>query len=140
MDDRFDRRELLLNLGDMLDALSCLARTGTPDMPVVQLAKEQDLFWDLGSLRAIAPKMTVAEFSARVASAFFLWPEKICAHPIAVIVANQRTEQLATEDKPGRSVGHVVEDTFAENDASSAGSVSRIDPRRQIGRPECRGE
>ncbi|MDR7008829.1 hypothetical protein [Paraburkholderia strydomiana] len=43
-------------------------------------------------------------------------------------MANQPTEQLATEDKPGRSVGHVVEDTFAANDASSAGSVSRIDP------------
>ena len=43
-------------------------------------------------------------------------------------MANQPTEQLATEDKPGRSVGHLVEDTFAANDASSAGSASRIDP------------
>ena len=77
MDDRFDRRELLLHLGDMLEALSCLARTGAPDTPVVQLAKEQDLFRDFGFLRAIAPKMTVAEFSARVASAFFLWPKKL---------------------------------------------------------------
>jgi hypothetical protein len=28
LDDRFDRRELLLHLGDMLEALSCLAKTG----------------------------------------------------------------------------------------------------------------
>ncbi|WP_310360129.1 hypothetical protein [Paraburkholderia strydomiana] len=44
------------------------------------------------------------------------------------IMANRPTEQFTTEDKPGRSVGHVVEDTFAADDASSAGSVSRIDP------------
>lgn len=28
-------------------------------------------------LRALSPKMTVAEFSARVASAFFLWPKEL---------------------------------------------------------------
>jgi hypothetical protein len=42
MDDRFDRRELLLHLGDMLEALSCLARASWPGALVEQLAKEQD--------------------------------------------------------------------------------------------------
>ena len=79
MDDRFDRRELLLHLGDMLEALSCLTKTGRPDALVAQLAKEQDSLQDFGYLRAIAPKMTVAEFSARVASAFFLWPKELLA-------------------------------------------------------------
>ena len=77
MDDRFDRRELLLHLGDMLEALSCLARTGAPDTPVVQLATEQDLFRHFEFLRALGPAMTVADFSARVASAFFLWPKEL---------------------------------------------------------------
>lgn len=77
MDDRYDRRELLLHLGDMLEALSCLARTGWPDALVVQLAKEQDLLQDFEFLRALARKMTVGEFSARVASAFFLWPKEL---------------------------------------------------------------
>jgi hypothetical protein len=40
MDDRFDRRELLLHLGDMLEALSCLGKTGRPDALVAQLAAE----------------------------------------------------------------------------------------------------
>ena len=79
MDDRFDRRELLLHLGDMLEALSCLARTGWPDAMVVELAKEQDLLQDFEFLRALARKMTVGEFSARVASAFFLWPKELLA-------------------------------------------------------------
>src|ERR1700761_8469722 len=51
MDDRFDRRELLLHFGDMLQALSCLARTGAPDTPVAQLAREQHLFRDFEFLR-----------------------------------------------------------------------------------------
>jgi hypothetical protein len=77
MDDRLDRRELLLHLGDMLEALSCLARTGWPDALVVQLAKEQDLLQDFEFLRAVARKMTVGEFRARVASAFFLWQKEL---------------------------------------------------------------
>jgi cold shock CspA family protein len=39
IDDRFDRRELLLHLGDILEALNCLARTSSPDAPVAQLAQ-----------------------------------------------------------------------------------------------------
>ncbi|SKD06036.1 hypothetical protein SAMN05446934_9820 [Paraburkholderia hospita] len=57
--------------------LSCLAKTGRPDALVAQLATEQDSLQDFGYLRALAPKMTVAEFSARVASAFFLWPKEL---------------------------------------------------------------
>ncbi|CAB3787217.1 hypothetical protein LMG28614_02450 [Paraburkholderia ultramafica] len=77
MDDRFDRRELLLHLGDMLEALNCLARTGRPDGLVGQLATQQESLQDFEFLRALAPKVTVAEFSARVASAFFLWPKEL---------------------------------------------------------------
>ena len=76
MDDRFDRRELLLHLGDILEALSCLARTGQPDTPVVQLATQESL-QEFEFLRALAPRMTVSEFGARVASAFFLWPKEL---------------------------------------------------------------
>jgi hypothetical protein len=77
MDDRFDRRELLLHLGDMLEALSCLSRAGMTDTPVVQLAAELHLFRDFGFLRTLAPEMTVADFNARVAGAFFLWPKEL---------------------------------------------------------------
>jgi hypothetical protein len=77
MDDRFDRRELLLHLGDMLEALSCLYKTAQPDMPVAQLAAHQESLQTFEFLQALAPKMTVAGFSARVASAFFLWPKEL---------------------------------------------------------------
>jgi hypothetical protein len=77
MDDRFDRRELLLHLGDVLEALSCLGKLGRPDAPVAQLATQQESLHDFEFLRALAPKMTVAEFGARVASAFSLWPKEL---------------------------------------------------------------
>jgi hypothetical protein len=77
MDDPFDRRELLLHLGDMLEALSCLAKTGRPDAPVAQLARQQESLQDFEFLRALTPQMTVGEFGARVASAFFLWPREL---------------------------------------------------------------
>lgn len=77
MDDRFDRRELLLHLGDILDALNCLAKTSRPGALVVQLAQEEDSLQDFEFLRALAPKMTVAEFTKRVTSAFFLWPREL---------------------------------------------------------------
>ncbi|BCG02973.1 hypothetical protein PPGU19_075410 (plasmid) [Paraburkholderia sp. PGU19] len=77
MDDRFDRRELLLHVGDILEVVSCLARKGRPDAPVAQLANEQDSLQDVGYLQALSPRMTVAEFSARVASAFFLRPKEL---------------------------------------------------------------
>jgi hypothetical protein len=77
MDDRFDRRELLLHLGDMLEAVSCLSQTGRPDTPVTQLAAQQESLETFVFLRMVAPRMTAAEFGARVASAFFLWPKEL---------------------------------------------------------------
>jgi hypothetical protein len=77
MDDRFDRRELLLHLGNMLEALSCVMKTGWPDAPVAQLAKEEASLQEFEFLRVLAPKMTVAEFAERATSAFFLWPKEL---------------------------------------------------------------
>jgi hypothetical protein len=77
MDDRFDRRELLLHLGDMLEAVSCLYKAGQPDTPVTQLAAQQESLETFVFLHMVAPRMTVAEFGARVASAFFLWPKEL---------------------------------------------------------------
>ena len=77
MDDQFDRRELLLHLADMLEALSCLTSTGRPYASVARLAKEQDPLQDFSFLRMVAPTMTVADFAARLASAFFPWPKEL---------------------------------------------------------------
>lgn len=77
IDDGFDRRELLLHLGDILEALNCLVRKNTANVSVAQLVREEDSLQDFEFLRALEPKMTVTEFGAGVASAFFLWPKEL---------------------------------------------------------------
>jgi len=76
MDDRFDRRELLLHLGDMLDASSCLAATSEAAALVTQLAQGNEL-QNLEFLRALSPQMTVAAFGQGVACAFSMWPREL---------------------------------------------------------------
>jgi hypothetical protein len=61
----------------MLEAVSCLSQTGRPDTPVTQLAAQQESLETFVFLRMVAPRMTAAEFGARVASAFFLWPKEL---------------------------------------------------------------
>jgi hypothetical protein len=98
MDDRFDRRELLLHLGDMLEALSCLTKAGRPDAPVAQLAKEHESLQEFEFLRALAPKMTVAEFGTRIASAFFLWPKKLLAFQVDAPLTLPRFPNITIRD------------------------------------------
>lgn len=75
MDDRFDRRELLLHLGDILDVLRCLAKTSGSGALVTRLVQENDSLRKFEFLRALSPDMTVALFTQRVASAFSDWPK-----------------------------------------------------------------
>ncbi|MFL9869318.1 hypothetical protein PQR67_34545 [Paraburkholderia fungorum] len=77
MDDRFDRRELLLHLGDVLDALNSLVTADKPAALVAHLVQHDASLQRFEFLRALAPEMTVAEFTACVASAFFLWPKEL---------------------------------------------------------------
>ena len=77
MDDRFDRRELLLHLGDVLEAISCVAASGQPAAPVAELANSEDALQEFVFLKALAPKVTAAQFAERAASAFFLWPKEL---------------------------------------------------------------
>lgn len=74
MDDRFDRRELLLHLGDMLQALNSVVGAGSPDAPVRELVTQQESLQDLEVLGMVAATMTVTDFTAGVASAFCRWP------------------------------------------------------------------
>ena len=74
MDDRFDRRELLLHLGDMLQAVHLVTSSCSPDDLIGELATQQESLHDVEILRMVVPTMTVAEFAARTASAFRRWP------------------------------------------------------------------
>jgi hypothetical protein len=77
MDDRFDRRELLLHLGDVLVALNELAKTSDTTAPVGRRLKEMNSLQKFAYLGGLSPDMTVTEFTQRVASAFSLWPRQL---------------------------------------------------------------
>jgi hypothetical protein len=77
MEDRFDRRELLLHLGDVLDALNGLAKTRDEGASVARRFQEENSLQRFEFLRGLAPEMTVDEFTARVASAFSVWPRQL---------------------------------------------------------------
>lgn len=77
MDDRFDRRELLLHLGDVLDALHSLVTADKPGALVAHLMQDDGALQRFEFLGTLAPEMTVTEFTSRVASAFFPWPGEL---------------------------------------------------------------
>jgi hypothetical protein len=77
VDDRFDRRELLMHLGDVLQAMSCVANTGRPEASVAQLAKDEESLQKFAFLRGLAPTMSAAEFGSRAASAYSPWPKEL---------------------------------------------------------------
>lgn len=77
MDDRFDRRELLLHLGEVLDSMAKLAPMSERGTPVVQLAADEASLSTYPFLGYLAPAMTVSEFFERAAGAYALWPERL---------------------------------------------------------------
>jgi hypothetical protein len=77
MDDRFHRRELLLHLGDMLEASSRLARGDARDTPVVRRVREDASLRKFSFLPMLAATMTVSEFCAGAVSAFSRWPAEL---------------------------------------------------------------
>lgn len=93
MDDRFDRRELLLHLGDMLEAASRLAKGSAVDAAVSSLAEDDASLAQFWFLPTFAMKMTVAEFSASVACAFSQWPRELLE-----VELNRDTLALAVRD------------------------------------------
>jgi len=54
VDDRFDRRELLLHLGDVLEAISCVAKAGKHAAPVTELAKTEESLQEFVFLKVLA--------------------------------------------------------------------------------------
>jgi hypothetical protein len=77
MDDRFDRRELLLHLGDMLDAVSRLTSAGALETPVAQHVGNDASWQEFPFLSTLAAQMTVAGFSTQAARAFAQWPREL---------------------------------------------------------------
>ncbi|WP_137958867.1 hypothetical protein [Burkholderia sp. 4M9327F10] len=89
MNDAFDRRALLIHLGDVLEAMNTLQRCGKDRMTVRELAAASESLGGHPLLTHLSPQTTLREFVAQVARAFSIWPQ-------ALLDADLDGERLAT--------------------------------------------
>jgi hypothetical protein len=77
VDDRFDRRELLLHLGDVLEAASAVAKTDRPDVSVSLLALNDSSLQAFPFLHHVAARVLASDFPGHVTNAYKHWPRAL---------------------------------------------------------------
>lgn len=110
--DRWQRKALLLHVGDVLEAVSCLTKCGENYHTVGEAAAREESLASFTLLRQVDPEMTPAEFVKSATSAFFLWPT-----------------QLLKPELNRKAIGHLAQhDLFSGN---RAGWDAYVEERRQ---------
>ncbi|MFM0669817.1 hypothetical protein [Paraburkholderia sediminicola] len=89
MTDAFERRALLIHLGDVLEVMNALLRRGKDHTTVRELAAESEFLAGQPLLMHISPRTTSREFVAQAVRAFSKWPQ-------ALLDADLDGERLAT--------------------------------------------
>ena len=82
MNDSYERRALLLQLGSVLQTTSLLLAHERPDETLGELTEEQPLLADVPLLEYAYQRMTVREFVAAALRAFCLWPQLLLETPL----------------------------------------------------------
>lgn len=99
--DRWQRRALLVHLGDVLESISCVTKCGEHYHTVGEAAAQEESLATFPLLRQVDSEMTPAEFVKAATSAFFLWPT-----------------QLLEPELNRKVIGHLVQhDLFSGNRA-----------------------
>ncbi|MGN6650317.1 hypothetical protein [Trinickia sp.] len=82
MDEKYERRALLLHLGGVLQTTSLLMEHERLDETLGELLEAQPLLADVPLLQHAYERMTVREFSAAALQAFCLWPQLLLETPL----------------------------------------------------------
>jgi hypothetical protein len=77
INDAMERRALLLHLGDILEAISCVMKCGHRYNTIGEAYAQEETLASFIFLRQIDAEMTPHDFAKRAASAFFLWPKEL---------------------------------------------------------------
>ncbi|HMC46326.1 MAG TPA: hypothetical protein VKJ77_13470 [Caballeronia sp.] len=77
MKDAYERRALLLHLGDVLEALSCLSRSGQRYATLGDAIAREDSLTSFTWLGYLDAAMTPQQVNERATAAFFLWPKTL---------------------------------------------------------------
>ena len=77
MKDAYERRALLLHLGDVLEALSCLSRSGQRYSTLGDAIAREDSLNSFTWLGYLDTRMSPQQVTERATAAFFLWPKTL---------------------------------------------------------------
>ncbi|WP_206996132.1 hypothetical protein [Trinickia mobilis] len=77
MKDGFERRALLLHLGEVIETVACLLKRQGGPGSVHQLAEADTSLASLPLLEQVSPRMTPVEFAQRASAAFCTWPSEL---------------------------------------------------------------
>ncbi|TDN68826.1 hypothetical protein [Paraburkholderia sp. BL10I2N1] len=77
MNDAFERRALLLHLGDVLEVVHLLLKCGDGHKTVRELAATNDSLAGFPLLGQVSPRMTAEQFVRHGTEAFFAWPREL---------------------------------------------------------------
>jgi hypothetical protein len=77
MNDAYERRSLLLHLGDVLEALFCLSRTGNRYPTLGDALTGEDSLAGFAVLGFLDAGMSPQQVTERATAAFFLWPKSL---------------------------------------------------------------
>jgi hypothetical protein len=72
--ESWERRALLVHLGDVLEAIACISQCAEHHNTVGEAAAQEESLAGFPMLRQVDAGMTPAEFVKRAARAFFMWP------------------------------------------------------------------
>ncbi len=102
IDDGMERRALLLHLGDILEAISCVMKCGHRHNTIGEAYAQEDTLASFAFLRQIDPEMTPHDFAKRAASAFFLWPKELLDKELSHnVLAHVVQHDLFAGNQPG---------------------------------------
>ena len=82
MNDAYERRALLLHLGDALQTLSRILEYERHDETIGELLATQQILADVPLLEYAFERMTVRDFSAAALRSFCLWPQRLLDDPL----------------------------------------------------------
>jgi hypothetical protein len=77
MNDAFERRALLIHLGEVLETVNALLARGKDRATVRELAAEDESLAARPLLMQISPQTTSREFVAQAVRAFSIWPQAL---------------------------------------------------------------
>lgn len=142
VDDRFDRRELLLHLGDVFEAMRQVVSASHPYSAVADVAAREPSLQALPFLKQIARRITARDFVDRAASAYANWPRALLENELDRIgLALTVQRELFADDPQGwESYAAYVRQKVSwfglELDAATRASTPTSEPRENDSRSD----